>query len=78
MKDKGLGIWLILLFGVSGLGVILLAWLSPSLASERLVATIAGGVGLTVATLRAVTLKKSQEEVHEDEVTFQVIADNES
>ena len=78
MKDKGLGIWLIALFGLSGLCVILLAWLWPTLASERLVATLAGSAGLLIALLRAVTLRKALVSAEEPEVTLTVIGDNES
>jgi len=59
MKDKSLGIWLIVLFGVSGLAVIALAWLWPTLQSDRIVATLTGLVGITVAIIRALTLRQS-------------------
>ncbi len=59
MKDKSLGIWLIALFGVSGLAVITLAWLWPTLQSDRIVATLTGLVGIAVAIIRALTLRQS-------------------
>ena len=57
MKDRALGIWLIVMFGVSGLAV--LSWLWPALAADRLSATAAGGFGLAVAGLRAMMLRQS-------------------
>ena len=59
MRDKSLGIWLIVMFGVSGLAIITLAWLWPTLQSDRIVATLTGLVGITIALIRALTLKKS-------------------
>jgi hypothetical protein len=59
MKDKSLGIWLIALFGISGLSVMTLAWLWPTLQSERLVATLTGSVGLLIAIIHALMLRKS-------------------
>jgi len=59
MKDKSLGIWLIVMFGVSGLAIIALAWLWPTLQSDRIVATFTGLMGVTVAVIRALTLRQS-------------------
>ena len=58
MKDKSLDIWLIVLFGISGMAVLLLAWLWPTLESERIMATFAGSTGLFVALIRALMLKR--------------------
>jgi Flp pilus assembly protein TadB len=59
MKDKSLGIWLIVLFGLSGLAVIVLAWLWPTLQSDRITATLLGGVGIAVAVIRALMFRQS-------------------
>jgi hypothetical protein len=64
MKDKSLDIWLMVLFGASGMAVIALAWLWPVLASERVAATIAGFVGLLVAFSRAFMLRQSAASAH--------------
>ncbi len=58
MKDKSLGIWMIVMFGLSGTAMIALAWLWPTLQSERITATIAGFVGVTIAVTRALTLRQ--------------------
>ena len=49
MKDKSLGTMLAVLFGASGLVVVLLGWLLPSLAADRPIATAAGVFGLVVS-----------------------------
>lgn len=59
MKDKSLGIWLIVLFGITGLAIISLAWFWPALQLDRIAATFTGLVGIAVAAIRALTLKKS-------------------
>lgn len=59
MKDKSLGIWLIILFGASGLAVILLAWFWPTLQPERITATLAGMFGVAIATVRALLFRQS-------------------
>jgi hypothetical protein len=58
MKDKSLDIWLIVMFGISGIAVLLLAWLWTILESERILATFAGSAGLCVASIRALMLRR--------------------
>ena len=59
MKDRSLGIWLIVMFGMSGLAVIVLGWFLPSLQPDRITATIAGSFGVFIATILAFTLRQS-------------------
>ena len=59
MKDKSLGILLTALFGLSGLAVIILAWLWPTLESERFMAVLAGSLGILIATLQVLRLKRT-------------------
>ena len=59
MRDKSLGIWMIAIFGISGLSVMALAWLWPTLQSERVVATLTGSVGLLIAIIHVLALRKS-------------------
>ena len=58
MKDKSLEIWLIAIFGISGLAVTMLAWLWPAMESDRLMATLAGMTGLLIALFRYIGFKK--------------------
>ncbi len=73
MKDKSLGIWLIVLFGVSGLTAISLGWLLPWLESERIVATLAGLGGIMIAVIRALMLRQSTDN---KEVPIEIEAEN--
>ena len=75
MKDRSLGIWLIVLFGVAGVAVITLAWFWPTLQSDRITATLTGLVGIAVAVIRALTLRQSP---GEKQVTVKVEAENKS
>jgi hypothetical protein len=59
MKDRSLGIWLMVLFGVSGLTVVALSWSLPALRSDRLAATLVGAAGIGVAVVRGLMLRKS-------------------
>lgn len=61
MKDNSLAIMLIITFGLSGIAVIALAWFWPALQSERITATVAGFFGVVIASIRALSLKKSLE-----------------
>ena len=58
MKDKSLGIWLMVLFGVSGLAAVVLGWSLPGLHSDRLAATLVGLGGIGVAVVRGLMLRK--------------------
>ncbi|MFC1970593.1 hypothetical protein ACFLV0_01455 [Chloroflexota bacterium] len=58
MKDKSLDILMMVLFGISGTAVLILAWLHPALESDRISATLAGSIGLFIALLRALKLKR--------------------
>lgn len=58
-RDKSLGIWVIVLFGISGIVVLMLAWLWPTLQSERITAIFAGAAGLLVSSTQILMLKRS-------------------
>ena len=57
MKDKSLNITLISIFGISGIAMLMLAWLQPMLGSERIMAFFIGSIGLLVALIRTLMLK---------------------
>ena len=46
MKDKGLVVFLMLLFGMGGIAILLLAWTTTMSLPERILATCFGLVGL--------------------------------
>ena len=72
MRDKSLGVWMIAMFGVSGMSIMTLAWLWPTLQSERLVATLTGSVGLLIAIIHALALKKSQTDMNTEQAAVKV------
>jgi len=57
MADKSLNIFLILLFGISAIAVLMLTWLWPITGAERVLNTLVGSVGLSVALVRTLMLK---------------------
>jgi hypothetical protein len=67
MRDKSLIIWLIVLFGISGIAVLMLAWLWPILESERILATFVGSAGLFMAITRILMLKRLSGGIIDDE-----------
>ena len=72
MKDKSLEIWLIAIFGISGMAVTMLAWLWPAMESERFLATLAGSVGVLIALFRAIMVKKSGVGTSNEQVPIEV------
>ena len=76
MEDRSLGIWLMIIFGVSGLAAIVLAWLLPSLQSDRVAATVVGLAGIGVAVVRGLMLRKDQVRTAQ-ELTVEIRTENE-
>ena len=62
MRDKSLDIFLMVLFGISGAAILMLAWLRPMPGADRILSTFIGSVGLFVAFTRALLLKSSRTE----------------
>ena len=57
MRDKSLGILLMVLFGISSIAILALAWLWPMPGAERGLSTFIGVFGLFVALSRVPLLK---------------------
>ena len=74
--DRSLGIWLMIIFGLSGMAVILFAWLAPSSLSSRVMATVTGSVGVIIAAARGFTLRQTGSQRSETKVSVEVAADN--
>ena len=72
MRDKSLNIWLIVLFGISGLTVLLLTWLGTMPGADRILATLLGAVGLFMALGRALMLKSSHSRMDDEQVLLRV------
>jgi hypothetical protein len=52
------------LFGISGIGIVLLAWLRPMSGSERILSTIIGLIGLSVAIGLSMLVKNKVGTIH--------------
>ena len=59
MKDKSLDILLVVLFGLSGMTILTLAWVQPMVISERILTTIIGSIGLIVSLTKWFMLKSA-------------------
>ncbi len=59
-REKSLGIFLIVFFGMAGIAVLILAWTRPMPVSERILSTFAGSIGLLVALIQMFVLKSVQ------------------
>ena len=62
MRDKSLDIFLMVLFGISGAAILMLAWLRPMSGADRILSTFIGSVGLLVALTRALLLRSARTE----------------
>ena len=72
MIDKSLGVFLMVLFGVSGMAILVLAWLWPMPASERILTTFVGATGLFMALIRALLLKFPRARADAEQSTVKV------
>ena len=78
MRDKSLGIFLTVLFGISGMAVLLLVWLWPTLESERTMAIFVGSAGLLVALIQVLALKRSSGRIGDEQDMVTVEAEDKS
>ena len=60
MRDKSLGIGLMVSFGISAIAILVLAWLRPMPGLERALTTFIGTLGLLVALSRVPLLKSAK------------------
>ncbi len=72
--DKSLGMFLAVLFGISGLAILVLAWVQVMPTSERILTTIIGSAGFSVGLIKALLHKSPQTK----ETTGQVLAEVEA
>jgi hypothetical protein len=56
MRDKGLDIFLMVLFGTGGIAILILAWARPMPVPERILTTSVGVMGLFWVLVRALLL----------------------
>jgi len=72
MGDKSLGILLMVLFGISSITILVLAWLWPMSGLERILTTFIGVSGLLVALSRIPLLKSVRAKTDVGQVMVQV------
>jgi len=72
MGDKSLSIFLMVLFGISGIAILMLAWLWQMPVSERILATLIGSTGLFVALSRGLLLRSAKAGADAEQVTVGV------
>ena len=58
MNDKSFSITLIIVFGLSGLLLLIGAWTIPSLQTDKITASLAGGIGIGFAAVRWILLRR--------------------
>jgi hypothetical protein len=75
-KDRSLGILLMVLFGVSGIVILVFTWLQPMTGMERVLSTVLGAIGLGVALSRIPFLKFPKAGAEAEEVPVEVKARN--
>ena len=63
MRDKSLGIFLMVLLGVGGITILILTWSQTMLLTDRIMSTFVGSIGLFVATVRALLLRAMPAEI---------------
>jgi hypothetical protein len=56
VRDKTLDIFLMVLFGIGGIAILILAWTRPMSLAERILTTSIGSIGISWALVRAVIL----------------------
>jgi positive regulator of sigma E activity len=62
MKDKSLKVMMMVMFGIPGVAMMVLAWLLPHLSEDRVVALFAGLMGVGVAVVLWLGMRSEQTE----------------
>ena len=60
MRDRSLDIFLAVLFSLSGVAIVTLAWLRPMLLPERVLTTFFGSSGILFALLRVTRFRSPE------------------
>ena len=64
MRDKSLDIFLMVLFGLGGMTILILAWAQPMPLPERILTTSVGSIGLFGVLIRALLLMSVRSETN--------------
>jgi hypothetical protein len=57
MKDKSLDIFLMVIFGIGGIAILIMAWAQPMSLAERILTISVGSIGLVWVLVRALWLR---------------------
>ena len=68
IRDKTLDIFVILLFGMGGIAILILAWAQPMSLSERIMTTSIGSTGLLGMLVRVLLRKHLQADTSAESV----------
>jgi len=71
-RDKSLSILLVVLFGISGVAILVLTWLQPMPGMERVLSTLIGSTGLLVATSRGMMLRSAKAVANAESVPVKI------
>ena len=78
MRDKSLSVFLIALFGISGIAIMTLAWARPMPASDRILSTLVGSAGLLVVFTQSLLLKSPPSRAKAERIPVEVEAEKQS
>ena len=70
-SDRALDIMLMILFGMGGLAVMVIAWVQPLFTMERILATLIGSAGFFWVLARVLLMRRSRTDT--DDVLVPVI-----
>ena len=78
MRDRGLNIFLLFSFGITGMAMLVMAWIQPMTASERIMTTLAGSVGIFLALSLVLSLRRLQPETDSEHGPVEVEVEEKS
>ena len=78
MIDRSLGIFLLLSFGTTGMAVLVMAWIQPMPASERIMTTLAGSIGIFLALSMVLSLRRLQPETDSERASAELEVEQKS
>ena len=76
-RDRTLGILFMVFFGLAGITVVILGWTQPMSASERILTTSAGSLGLLVALIQTLLFKSKRTDTGDTPVPVEVRIEDE-
>jgi hypothetical protein len=62
MRDKSLSIFLMVLFAISSIAILVVAWLRPMPDIDKIITTIIGSAGILFVLVRSLPIKKVKTE----------------